>query len=146
MHANEQPESTFDDYQRPFRQALRLSLAGLAVVAVVCCLVFGLSAGGAGIWGALLGVAVGGAFALLTVASMLFTANQTPAVLGAIVLGGWLLKLVLLMIVLAVLRNYEFYDKWALFLTVCLVVVVSLGAEVGGVLKTSVTYVQLEQQ
>ena len=52
----------------------------------------------------------------------------------------------LLMIVLAVLRNYEFYDKWALFLTVCLVVVVSLGAEVWGVLKTSVTYVQLEQQ
>ena len=84
MHATEQPESSFDDYQRPFRQALRLSLAGLAVVAVVCCLIFGLKTGGAGVWGALLGVGVGGVFALLTVASMLFTAKQTPAVLGAI--------------------------------------------------------------
>ena len=57
------------------------------------------------------------------------------------VLGGWLLKLVLLLGVLAVIREMDFYDTWALFLSVVAALVVTLGTEVWGIVTSKVTYV-----
>ena len=59
----------------------------------------------------------------------------------ALVLGGWLIKLIVLIGVLALIRDLDFYDTWALFITVVLALVVTLGTEVWGVVTSRVTYV-----
>ena len=39
------------------------------------------------------------------------------------------------------IRDLDFYDTWALFITVVLALVVTLGTEVWGVVTSRVTYV-----
>ena len=72
---------------------------------------------------------------------MLFTAHSTPSTTIAVVLGGWLIKLIVLIGVLAIIRDMDFYDTWALFLTVVVALIVTLGAEVWAVVTSRVTYV-----
>ncbi|BAM27200.1 putative membrane protein [Corynebacterium ulcerans 0102] len=92
-------------------------------------------------WGVLLGASIGGGFVLLTALSVLATSNTSAATTGAIVLGGWLLKIVVLIIVLVGIRNLEFYDKYAFLVTLVLALVVVLACEVWGVITSKVTYV-----
>ena len=94
-----------------------------------------------GIWGVLIGAAIGGGFVLLTVISVLATANTTPSITMAVVLGSWMLKLVVLIAVLFVLRGMDFYDTAALGVTVILALIVVLGSEVWGIMTTRATYV-----
>ncbi|GAA1406032.1 hypothetical protein [Oerskovia paurometabola] len=94
-----------------FRTALRdtlLLLGGLLVLGVG---LGALLAGTAGVWGALMGVGIALVFSGTTIVAMARTARSTPTTTAAVVLGSWLVKIVLLGIVLAVLRNYEFYDR-----------------------------------
>ncbi|MFE4464727.1 hypothetical protein ACFRCR_06350 [Oerskovia sp. NPDC056781] len=106
-----------------FRTALRdtlLLLGGLLVLGVG---LGALLAGTAGVWGALMGVAIALVFSGTTIVAMARTARSTPTTTAAVVLGSWLVKIVLLGIVLAVLRNYEFYDR-VVFAVVLLVGVI----------------------
>lgn len=119
------------------------SAALLALAVVGSGLAF-LLAGIPGVWGALIGAALGGLFILATAGSILVGAKTSATNLAMIVLGGWLLKLIFLVVALAVLRNYYFYNRVALFAVVCGAVAVVLGSEVMAVLKTKVTYVQPE--
>ena len=89
----------------------------------------------------LLGAAIGGGFVLLTALSVLVTANSSPSTTMAVVLGGWLVKVVLLIIVLLAIRGMDFYDNVALFMTVILALIIVLGTEVWGIITSRVTYV-----
>lgn len=90
-------------------------VAGLAVLgSVVGYLVAELP----GVWGALVGAALAGLFSGGTVLSMMFAAGKGPAATGAVVMGGWLVKIVLLIVVLAVLSRLDFYDRWVLMAVV----------------------------
>ncbi|GIJ00154.1 hypothetical protein CLV28_2540 [Sediminihabitans luteus] len=103
-----------------FRTALRdvaILLAGLAVLGVG---IGALVAGVAGVWGALLGVALAAIFSLTTVWTMYRTAESSPTTMAAAVMGGWLAKMVVLVVALAVLRGMDFYDV-PVFATVLLV-------------------------
>ena len=79
---------------------------------------------------------------LLTAISVLVTANTTPSTTGAVVLGSWLLKIVVLLGVLMVIRGMTFYDRWAFVVTTTLVLIAVLSVEVWSVITSRVTYVQ----
>lgn len=95
-----------------FRTALRNVLVLLGTLAVVGVAVGALVSGTAGVWGALLGVTVAVVFSATTVWAMLRTVDSSPTTTAAVVMGSWLAKMVVLIVVLVVLRGMDFYDRW----------------------------------
>nr|WP_275435938.1 hypothetical protein [Corynebacterium singulare] len=114
---------------------------GLVVVTIASLAIWGGVRGTPGLLGVLVGAAIGGGFVLFTAASVLLTARTTPSTTMAVVLGGWLLKVVILIMVLLLIKDLEFYDTMALFVTVICALAVTLGTEVWGVVTSNVTYV-----
>lgn len=98
------------------RQALRDMLVLLGILAVVGVGVGYLVDGLAGVWGALLGVGIALIFSGTTVVSVLKTANSEPTMMMAVIMGAWLAKLVVVIVVLVILRQYDFYNPMMLFL------------------------------
>ena len=97
------------------QRAVKLGGLALLVITVVSLAVWGGIRGLPGIWGVLVGAAIGGGFVLFTALSVLLTANTTPANTMAVVLGGWLLKVIVLVMVLLVIRDMDFYDTCLLY-------------------------------
>ncbi len=128
----------------PFVAALRYGGTGLVVVAVVSSVISFLAAGSRGLWGALIGAAVGGAFIIATVLVMYLMRNAAPTTTGGVLMGSWLLKLLVAIGVLAVLRGMDFYDNKALVLTVVATLIVMLTVETMAIVRTKVPYVEPE--
>lgn len=78
-----------------------------------------------GVWGALLAAALGLAFTFATVGTLRFLAGRGPELLQVVLIGGLLIKMVLVVVVLLWLRTEDFYHRGVFFLTL---VVVVLGA------------------
>ncbi|MDO5512782.1 hypothetical protein [Corynebacterium sp.] len=133
--------SEYDDPRRPLLRAVRFGSIALVILTVISLAVWGGMRELPGIWGVLIGAAIGGGFVLMTAASVLFTSSTNPATTGAVVLGSWLLKIVVLIIILAIIRDMVFYDRMALLVTLVLALVVVLATEVWGVITAKVTYV-----
>ncbi|MDO5671141.1 MAG: hypothetical protein Q4G50_14215 [Corynebacterium sp.] len=133
--------SQYDDPRRPLLRAVRFGTIALAAITVISLLAWGWARDLPGIWGVLIGAAIGGGFVLLTAFSVLFTSSTNPATTGAVVLGSWLLKIVVLIIVLAIIRDMQFYDRMALLVTLVLALVIVLATEVWGVITARVTYI-----
>ncbi|KQB86357.1 hypothetical protein [Corynebacterium lowii] len=133
-------EENFDDPRRPLLRALRLGSLALVAITVISLALWGWLAGGPGLWGVLIGALLGGSFVLMTVLSVLLTSKTSPSTTGAVVLGGWLLKLVVTMLVMWAISDMEFYDRWALLVTVVVVLVVVLASETWEVITSRVTY------
>ncbi|NEW41767.1 hypothetical protein GV794_26950 [Nocardia cyriacigeorgica] len=127
----------------PLRAALRYGLVGLVVLTVLAVAIAGAVAGAAGVWGALLGAAIGGGFILTTAAVVLFGAKLPPTTAGLVMLVSWAGKLLVAMVVIAILNQFDFYDRVALFLTVIGALIIVLGAETYGVLRQKVPYVNV---
>lgn len=135
-------KSEYDDHKRPLLRALKYGWISLIAATIISLAVWGAMRDLPGIWGVALGASIGGGFMLLTVLSVLATSNTTAATTGAVVLGGWLFKIIILLFVLFILRGQDFYDRLAFVVTVVLALVVVLASEVWGVITTKVTYVQ----
>lgn len=103
-----------DPVRAVFRRALRDMLVLVAVLAVVGIGVGALVAGSAGVWGAVIGVLVTLVFSGTTVVSMLRTADASVTTTGAVILGAWLGKMVLLVALFAVLDDMDFYHRGVL--------------------------------
>lgn len=120
------PGRSFDEVQAGerdmLRRALRWTLVLVGALVVVGSAVGALVAGTAGLWGALVGAALAAFFCATTIGSMLRTVGKPPTVMAGVVMGAWLAKIVVLVVVLAVLRGADFYDPYVLF------VVLALGA------------------
>jgi len=106
--------------------------AGIAVVAAP--LGF-LAAGTPGLVGGLLGAAMGLVFMGATAGSILIanrfaSSDAYPAVFLGVVMGGWLLKLVLFLIVTVLLRDQPWLEPSVLGLTLIVVVIGSLVVDV----------------
>ncbi|WP_287484752.1 hypothetical protein [Rhodococcus sp. (in: high G+C Gram-positive bacteria)] len=123
------------------KSAVKWGVMGLIALAVVGALLGGLFAGKEGVYGALIGAAVGGGFILFTALGVRLTAKLPALTAGAVLLGTWLLKMILAMVVLFVLSDMDFYNKTALVLVIIMSLVVVLGAETYGVLGTKTPYV-----
>lgn len=131
----------YEDPQAPLKRALKLGGWALVALTIVSLAVWGGMRDLPGIWGVLLGAAIGGGFVLLTVVSVLLTSNTTPATTMTVVLGSWLVKLLVLMGILAWLRTMTFYDTTAFAVTVIAALVVVLATEVWGIMTTRTLYV-----
>lgn len=126
----------------PMGRVLRVAvLAGLVALPVAALLGW-LLGGAAGAWGALIGMAIAVGFLLVTVAVALLTARMDASTLGIVVMGSWLVKVALLMVVLGVLRGETFYSRPALLLALLVGVSGTLLLEGVVVTRTRVPYVE----
>lgn len=130
----------------PLTSALRQILRHIAVVTVVVTVlaaVVGLIASGTpGLWGALLGGLVGVIFCATTVVTMLVSEGRSPQFLAMAVLGGWLAKMLVIIILLAVLRGFDFYDRYVFAGTMVVIVLASLVIEMRAVTRARIPLVE----
>nr|WP_221333331.1 hypothetical protein [Nocardia transvalensis] len=124
------------------RAALRYGIAGLIALVVLSAVVGSIAAGLPGLWGALIGSAIGGFFILTTAALVLFSAKLDSGVQGMVMLASWVGKLLIVMVVVAVLKQFDFYSPMTLFLTVVGALLIVLGAETYGLLRQRVPVVE----
>jgi hypothetical protein len=121
------------------------SLLALAI-AVIGCIVGGLTVGLPGILGALIGTAVALVFTGLTAASILIglRASAGQLISGAffgIVLGGWLLKFIVFLVVLFLLKDATWVNTLVMFASLVVGVLGSLVVDVVVVTRSRMPYV-----
>ena len=121
---------------------MTLGAAALAVLMVISAGLWWAVDGRSGLWGALLGAAIGGVFVLLTAVVVIATARTSPQVTGAVLLGTWLLKLIVAIGVVAALEPLDFYSKPAFATTIVVAMVVVLASETVAILRTRAPYVE----
>lgn len=116
-----------------------------AVIAVVGAVLGGIFAGGTGVVSALIGTAMALVFTGITALSIIL-ANRfagSELYVGAffcIVMGGWLLKFIVFLILVVVLSGQPWLDMLVLFLSIIAGVIGSLIVDVVVVMKSRVTY------
>jgi len=128
----------------PMRKVLRVGLLAGALGLVLGGLIGYLLAGLEGLWGVLMGLGISVLFFTLTVVLALVTARMRPQMLGAAILGSWLVKIAALIAILAVLREQDFYSKPLFFVALLLGTFGYLGMEAWVVLRTKVLYLETE--
>jgi len=124
-----------------FRSALRWVLLFLSSLAVVSTVVGALVSGWAGVWGALLGVAIAVVFSGTTVWSMWYTSRVSPTAMVAVVAGSWALKIVVLFVATAVLHGMDFYTPGVLVVVILVGVLGSLVIDLVSFQRARVPYV-----
>jgi hypothetical protein len=126
----------------PMRRVLKVGGVAAAIALPVSALIGMLVAGSAGAWGSLIGMGLAVWFFAVTVGVALVTARMDPTRLGIWVLGSWLVKVVVLIVVLALLRDADFYSRPALFAALLVGTAGSLLLEARIVTTTRVPYVE----
>jgi hypothetical protein len=125
----------------PMRRILRFGALGAALFIPAAALV-GLGLGGRpGLWAGALGALVPLAFFGVTVVIGLFSARMSTTALGVVVLGSWLLKMILLILVLVALREADFYDRTVFGVVLLVGTIGALVLEALVVVRTRVPYV-----
>lgn len=112
--------STADEVRRVLRRAMRDVVLLTAAVTAVGAVLGWVVAGGPGLWGGLIGGGVAMGVAVTTVAVMLATADAPVATSGAVALGAWVLKAVVLLVAFVALRSTDLVDR-AVFAVVIVV-------------------------
>ncbi|MGB3698386.1 MAG: hypothetical protein WBA05_13220 [Gordonia sp. (in: high G+C Gram-positive bacteria)] len=129
------------DPTAPLRAGLKYGVTGLGLLLVAGLLIWWPWKGLPGLWGVLVGAAIGGGFILITVITILLTAKAPPTVVMGALMGGYLIKVVIVIAVTALLKDMTFYNKGALVSMLIGAIVAVLGSELWGVLTTRQTYV-----
>lgn len=114
MTTDPAPTPAADPTAVVFRRALRDTVVLLVTLTVLGVGVGALVAGLPGVWGALVGVGLAAVFSGTTVVAMLRTLHSSPTTMAAVVMGTWLAKVLVVVVVLAVLRDMEFYSRGVL--------------------------------
>lgn len=86
-------------------------------------------AGTDGLWSALVGVALAVVFAGITAASMLIAIRFRLAAFFGIVMGAWLLKLVIFVVLLVLVKDQPFIDDVVLFLALVVSIIGTLAID-----------------
>lgn len=124
-----------------FRTALRDSSVLVAAVAVLGVGVGYLVADLPGVWGALIGAGIALVFTGATTLSMLWTSPTQPARMMGIIMGTWLGKVAVVIVLLAVLRGMDFYDRYVLAAVVAVAVIGSALVDYRAVSRGRVPYI-----
>jgi hypothetical protein len=124
------------------RRTLLFAALGAVVLLAVAVPIGWAVAGVPGVWGAMLGVLVPVLFLGITAAVALLTARLSTSTLGAAVLGSWLLKIVVLIVVLVALDGRDFYARGVFFVVFLLGTAGFLVVEALVVVRTKVPYVE----
>ena len=128
------------------RTTLMWSAAVTGALAIVGAVVGLLVAGAPGLWSALAGVLLAAVFLAITGVSILIAnrwygdALYVPIFFG-IVLGGWILKFVVFIVVLLVLRGQPWVDTTVFFVAVVAGIVASLVVDVVVLMRMRIPHV-----
>jgi len=130
------------------RLALRYGAIFAAAVAVVAGSLGFLLAGAPGLIGGLLGAALAAVFLGLTAVSMLIAGraahgDSTHPVFFGIVVGVWLLKLIVFIVVEVLLRSQHWFDPVVFFWSIVVVVIGSLVLDGVAMYRARVPYVDV---
>ena len=126
--------------------ALRYGAIVAAAVAVIAGAIGWATSGAPGLLGGLLGAVAAAVFVGLTAVSILIAGRVTkgdatnPAFFG-IVLGGWVIKLVVFIVVLLVLRGQPWIEPLVFFFSVLVSVIASLVVDMVVMARARVPYV-----
>ncbi|MFT3714754.1 MAG: hypothetical protein QM774_02070 [Gordonia sp. (in: high G+C Gram-positive bacteria)] len=136
------PLNELEDFDSlaPLKKGLRYGVLGLIALTVIALAIWVPVDGLKGLWGVLIGAAVGGGFILITVVVIMATVNMSPSSTMAMIMGSWVLKMVVVLVVVGVLKQMSFYSTGALVTMLIGSIVAVLGAEVWGVLRTNQPY------
>ena len=121
---------------------LRRFLLAFVIALPVGVLIGWLIGGSKGAWGVVLGLAVVLCFFGVSLAVALIGARLSPQALGALVLGSYLVKITLLIIILAAVSGFTFYSKAALGITVLVSTICYLAGETYTLMKARIPYVE----
>jgi hypothetical protein len=116
----------FDNAQTVFTKVLKMGSLLIASIAVVGAGLSFVFAGAPGFFGALIGAGIALVFVSFTALSVLLGGKLSLGGFYAVVLGGWLLKIILFIGLLVVLRDVEGLNRVALFVTLVASVLGSL--------------------
>jgi len=125
----------FDTTASLYKKALALSAILVLVIAVFGSGIGFLAAGMAGVYSALIGSLVALGFSTLTILSIWFGAKLPLAGFYGLVLGGWLIKVLLFAVVLAILQDANFISGPVFFFAVVTSVLGGLAIDSWVVLK-----------
>ncbi len=125
-----------------FRRALRDALILLAVLAVAGPVVGWFVSGSRGVWGAVVGAALAAVFSLTTPLVMLRTVRSSLVTVTGVVMGTWLIKVVVVVAVLAAVRNADALDKQVLGFVLLVGVLGSLAADLKATSDVRIPYTQ----
>ncbi|MCL2464581.1 MAG: hypothetical protein FWF28_05885 [Micrococcales bacterium] len=125
-----------------FRRALRDVAILLGALLVLGLVVGGLLAGAPGVWGALIGWGLAVVFSTTTIVAMIRTSRSSPAAMAGVVMGTWLAKVVVVVVVLAVLRPLSFYSAPVLGAVLAIAVIGSAVLDYRAVTTGRVPYVE----
>lgn len=129
------PQPAESAHTAGLRKALVRGAVALVVLMMLSAGLWAALDGTPGLWGALLGAAIGGVFVLLTAVVVVATARTSPTVTGAVLLGTWLLKLIVAIGLVAALKPLDFYSKRAFALTIVVAMVVVLVTETLAIIR-----------
>lgn len=133
--------SKVDDHQWPLKRAARNGGIAVSLIILISLMAWGAVAELEGLWGAVLGGAIGGGFMLATVIVVLATSNTSPTTTMAVVLGSWLFKAAVVLVIMLVLKDMDFYHRGAFATTIVLTLITALGTETYAVVKGQRLYV-----
>ncbi len=128
------------------KRALFIGLMSWFGVTIFAVVISYFAAGKPGVWGAIVGSAIAGLFLFVTAGVAIITAKSDVNVLGAAILGSWLLKIVVLMGALAWLRNQTFYNKSTLFATLLITTFGLLVLEAKLITSAPVPYLEPDER
>ena len=123
------------------RRALVFGAVFSAVLAVAGGIVGLLVSGTPGLVSALIGAAMAGVFLGITAASILVASKFDILAFFAIVLGSWLLKFVVFIVLAVLLRDQPWIDPTVMFVTLVVGVIGTLAIDVLVVAKSRMPYV-----
>ncbi|MEY3473134.1 MAG: hypothetical protein RLY22_637 [Actinomycetota bacterium] len=126
----------FDNPQTVLAKVLKLGALLIGSIAIIGSAIGFLAAGLPGLLGAVAGSGIALLFVTLTALSVLFGSKLSLGGFYAVVLGGWLLKMILFMFGVALLSRIEGLNGVALFVTLVASILGSLAVD-GYVVTTS---------
>lgn len=115
-----------------------------AAIAIIGSILGGLVAGGAGVASALVGTGMAVVFLGITAVSILFARKFDIGAFFGIVMGAWLLKFVLFLVLALALKDQPWIQDTVLFITIVAAVVGTLAVDVIVAAKSRVPYVETE--
>jgi len=125
-----------------FRKVLIQSAILTAAIAVLSALLGMVFAGQAGLISGLIGASMTLIFSSLTVLSVWFGGRLSLGGFFGVVLGGWVLKLVIFIAIVATLRGAEFINGPVLFFSLVASILSTLTLEALAVLRSRIPTIQ----
>ena len=122
-------------------KALRLNIFAMLLLAIVGGVAGYFWLGVPGLLSFIIGAVITLIFSGVTIVSIMVAGKFDIALFFGVVLGSWLLKLIIFIVILALIRDQPFIDNVALFIALVVAIAVNLGIDSFAVLSSRMPYV-----